>query len=70
MAIETIDVADALAIAVDGEYLDDLDIHTSASASLTPSGRVWLTVVVTEPTYTPAGNVYRTFHFEGKEVRS
>ena len=65
MAIETIDVADALACAVDGEYLDDLDIFLSASASLTMDG-VGLTVVVTEAPGEDA--TYRMFRFWGEEV--
>lgn len=68
MAIETIDVADALADAVDGEYYDDLDVFLSAGAFLAKTG-AGLTVVVTVPADTPDEEAtYRRFRFWGEEV--
>jgi len=69
--IETIHVADALACAVDGEYYDDLDVFLSAGAAIAETGRIVLTVVMTEPADTPdEEETHRTFRFLAEEVRS
>ena len=69
MAIETIQVADALACAVDGNYHDGLGVFLSAGAFLAKTG-AGLTVVVTEPADTPdEEETHRTFRFWGEEVR-
>jgi len=65
VAIETIDVAEALAVAIDGQYHDGLNVFLSAGAFLAEPGG-GLTVVVTE---TPGEDAtYRMFHFWGEEV--
>jgi hypothetical protein len=72
VAIETIDVADALAVAVDGEYNPDLDAFLSAGSAIAATGRVVLTVVVTEANEVDAEGpeTHRTFRFLAEEVRS
>lgn len=68
MAIETIDVADALACAVDGASYAGPNVYLSAGAFLAKTG-AGLTVVVTTPAETPDEEAtYRRFRFWGAEV--
>lgn len=65
--IETIDVAEALAVSVDGNYHDGLDVFLSAGSAIAATGRVVLTVVVTE-SGPDEDATHRTFRFLGGEV--
>lgn len=73
--IETIHVAEALAVAVDGDYHDGLEVFLSAGSAIAETGRVVLTVVVTEPESenedgSEGMETHRTFRFLAEEVRS
>jgi len=69
MAIETIDVAFALADAIDGTYAEGQNVYLSAGA-FAAQAYAGLTVVVTIPADTPDDeDRYRRFRFWGEEVR-
>lgn len=71
MTIETIDVAVALADAIDGttHHYGEQDVILTASAFTAETGRIVLHVIMTTPTATPdTEEVNRVFRFLGEEV--